>query len=46
MTKSPRRIRGGIFVSLEGGEGSGKSTLLERLQDFLGIVQDVFVFAA
>ncbi|MCB1162897.1 MAG: dTMP kinase [Candidatus Krumholzibacteriia bacterium] len=28
-------MRGGLFLSLEGGEGSGKSTLLGRLRDFL-----------
>ncbi|MBN2171305.1 MAG: dTMP kinase [Candidatus Krumholzibacteriota bacterium] len=31
----PRRLSGGLFVSLEGGEGSGKSTLLDRLAEFL-----------
>jgi len=30
-----RKIPGGLFISLEGGEGSGKSTLLEALRAFL-----------
>jgi len=35
MSPDPRRIPGGLFISLEGGEGSGKSTLMRRLAVFL-----------
>ena len=35
MSPEFRRIPGGLFVSLEGGEGSGKSTLMDSLRDFL-----------
>jgi len=31
----PKRIPGGLFISLEGGEGSGKSTLLGQIREFL-----------
>jgi dTMP kinase len=31
----PKRIAGGLFISLEGGEGSGKSTLIRRIEAFL-----------
>ncbi len=35
MSPDFRRIEGGLFITLEGGEGSGKSTLMNRLREFL-----------
>jgi dTMP kinase len=35
MIPDPRRVQGGLFISLEGGEGSGKSTLMRKLRELL-----------
>ncbi len=35
MNPDFRRLEGGLFITLEGGEGSGKSTLMNRLREFL-----------